>query len=48
MRFAAPAAFVTVFIPISLYRRLRATSRFGPRFHNAPSAWDKPVARKAN
>lgn len=45
MRFAASAAFVTVFVPISVYRRLRASSRFGARFHQAPSAWDKPGAR---
>lgn len=42
MRFAAPAVFIIVFIPISLYRRLRASSRFGARFHHGPSAWDKP------
>ncbi|WEH39582.1 hypothetical protein OG233_08835 [Streptomyces sp. NBC_01218] len=44
MRFAASAVFVAVFVPISLYRRLRGSSRFGPRFHQGPSAWDSPRA----
>ncbi|MFC8170743.1 hypothetical protein ACFUJ0_03945 [Streptomyces sp. NPDC057242] len=44
MRFAASAVFVAVFVPISLYRRLRGSSRFGPRFHRGPSAWDLPRA----
>ncbi|WP_371617710.1 hypothetical protein [Streptomyces sp. NBC_00454] len=47
MRFAASAVFITVFVPISLYRRLRESSRFGARFHHGASAWDKTVAIKA-
>ncbi|GAA2476886.1 hypothetical protein [Streptomyces gobitricini] len=44
MRFAASAVFVAVFVPISLYRRVRGSSRFGARFHRGPSAWDLPRA----
>lgn len=46
MRIAAALAFVTVFVPISLYRRVTASSRFGSRFHHGPSAWDQPSTRK--
>ncbi|WP_256103237.1 hypothetical protein [Streptomyces sp. ODS05-4] len=44
MRFVASTVFLTRFVPVSLYRRLRDTSRFGARFHRSPSAWDKPYA----
>ena len=42
MRFAAPVLFIAVFVPISLGRRMLASSRFGSRFHRGSTAWDKP------
>ncbi|MGW6128959.1 hypothetical protein ACWFNE_02910 [Cellulomonas sp. NPDC055163] len=42
MRLAAAAVFLAVFVPISWVRRVRASSRFGTRYHQAPSAWDVP------
>ncbi len=48
MRFFAAALFVVVFVPISLYRRIFGASRFGTRFHQAPSAWDGPGVNDRN
>lgn len=37
--------FLVVLIPVSWTRRLRQSSRFGRKFHRAPSAWDLPLAK---
>ncbi|WP_043538932.1 hypothetical protein [Salinarimonas rosea] len=39
--------YVLVLLPIWAVRRLTGGSRFGRRFHAAPSAWDRPVVRVA-
>lgn len=46
MRIIASVVFATVFVPMSLYRRLTKSSRFGSDFHRSPTAWDLPVATK--
>lgn len=42
MRIAASVVFVAIFVPISLYRRLAGSSRFGSDYHHGATAWDKP------
>ncbi|WP_372425815.1 hypothetical protein [Salinarimonas chemoclinalis] len=39
--------YVFVLLPIWAVRRITGGSRFGRRFHAAPSAWDRPVVRVA-
>ena len=39
--------YVVVLLPIWAARRITGGSRFGRRFHAAPSAWDRPVRRVA-
>ncbi|MGP9819423.1 hypothetical protein ACTZWW_05370 [Salinarimonas sp. NSM] len=39
--------YVVVLLPIWAVRRITGGSRFGRRFHAAPSAWDRPVVRVA-
>lgn len=36
--------FVLVLLPIGLGRKAFNRSRFSQRFHQAPSAWDRPIA----
>lgn len=40
MRLLAAALFVLVLVPISWYRRVTGTSRFGRRYHRSASSWD--------
>ncbi|MEV4756230.1 hypothetical protein AB0J86_14110 [Micromonospora sp. NPDC049559] len=40
MRLLAALLFVTVLVPVSWFRRLTGSSRFGRRFHRSASAWD--------
>ena len=39
--------FFIVLVPISWYRRLTGSSRFGPKFHRSPSAWDRGAIPRA-
>jgi hypothetical protein len=37
--------YVLVFLPIWAFRTITGTSRFGRRFHESASAWDRPLVR---
>ncbi|CAM3222318.1 MULTISPECIES: hypothetical protein [Pseudomonas] len=43
LRFLAFIVFMVVLLPVGLTRSVLHSSRFGRRFHQAPSAWDHAV-----
>lgn len=40
LRLLSLLLFFLVLVPISWYRRLTGSSRFGPRYHRSASSWD--------
>ncbi|MFB7516260.1 hypothetical protein EDE04_3443 [Streptomyces sp. 2132.2] len=40
LRLYAALVFVTVCLPAALLRKVTGTSRFSPRAHRAPTAWE--------
>lgn len=48
LRILAVVAYVFLLLPIWVARKATGTSRFGPRFHRAPTAWDRPMAHAAD
>lgn len=45
LKFLAFLIFVVVLLPIGLTRSVLHSSRFGLRFHQAPTAWDHAVGK---
>ena len=45
LRFLAFLVFIVVLLPIGLMRSVFHSSRFGLRFHQAPTAWDHPASK---
>ncbi|EIK72430.1 hypothetical protein PseBG33_4985 [Pseudomonas synxantha BG33R] len=46
LRFLAFLMFIVVLLPIGLTRSVFHSSRFGRRFHQAPTAWDHAVSKR--
>lgn len=38
-------AYIFLLLPVWAVRKATGTSRFGRRFHRAPTAWDRPASR---